>query len=60
MVMPSVACAVSTSGVCPDTVTLSWSPPTDIFTSTRDVSPTDTGMFGRTTGLNPPSVAFTV
>jgi hypothetical protein len=28
--------------------------------STRDASPTDTEMFGRTTGLNPLSVAFTV
>ena len=59
MVMPSVACDVSTSAVSPVTVTLCSTPPTVSFTSTRLVSPTETSIPFCTTGLKPASVALT-
>ena len=59
MVMPSVAWAVSMSGVSALTVTPSATPPTVSFKSTRVVSPTDTIAFSCATGLNPASDART-
>ncbi len=59
IVMPSVACAVSMSGGSPETVTLSVTPPTDSFMSTRVVSPTDTVAPSVTVGLKPAIVALT-
>ena len=57
--MPRVACEVSTSGDWPVTTTLSCTPPTASLKSTRDVSPTDTEMPERVTGLKPEMLAFT-
>jgi hypothetical protein len=60
MVMPSVACEVSTSGASPVTVTASSTAPTAIAMSTRAVSLTRTVMPSRVVVLNPESVALTL
>ena len=54
--MPSVALAVSTSGASVETVTLSSTPPTASFRSTRAVLSTVTVMSSRVNVLNPVSV----